>query len=284
MTRAEELIEAAHERLRRHVDRFSRYGDERAQARELLEYAAGGELDDDDEIDPRTRVAFEGLVERRAKGEPVPYIRGYEVFLGMRLAVEPGVFIPRETTEFLARQAIRRLRGRTDPVAADLATGVGAVAIAIARHVPNARVYGADISRSAVTMARANARSNGVGNVTFVAGSMFEPLPKRLRGSVDVIASHPPYVATRELRDLPAEVIDFEPVQTLTDSSRDGLGFVRALVLDARAWLKPGGWLCVEIASDLTRTLRSMLSGAGYREIKSTRARRLDTRVVVGRR
>ena len=284
MTRAEELIAAGHERLRRHIDRFSRYGDERVQARELLEYAAGGELDDEAEVDPRTRRRFESLVERRARGEPVPYIRGYEVFLDMRLAVKPGVFIPRETTEFLARQAIRRLRGRTDPVAADLACGVGAVALAIARELPNATVFGADISKNAVSLARANARSNGVGNVTFVAGSMFEPLPKRLRGSMDVIASHPPYVATGELRDLPAEVIDFEPVQTLTDSSRDGLGFVRGLVLGAREWLKPGGWLCVEIAADLTRPLRPMLTRAGYREIKSTRAPSVDTRVVVAKR
>ena len=113
---------------------------------------------------------------------------------------------------------------------------------------------------------------------------MFDPLPAKFRGSMDVIASHPPYVATSELRDLPAEVIDYEPVQTLTDSSRDGLGFVRGLVLGAREWLKPGGWLCVEIAADLTRPLRSILGRAGYREIKSTRESAVDTRVVVAKR
>lgn len=284
MTTTEELIEAGRKRLLRDVERFNRRGDEREQVRELLEHAAGQELDDDDEIDARTRRAFERLLERRASGEPVGYIRGYEPFRGMRLAVRRGAFIPRETTEFLASQVIRRIRGRTDPVAADLATGVGAVALAAAREVPDATVYGTDISRTALTLARANARANAVTNVRFLAGSMFDPLPRRLRGGLDLITSHPPYVAGHELRDLPAELVDFEPVESLTDRSRDGLGLVRLLVAEGRRWLKPGGWMCIEIASDHARALRSMLSRAGYRDARSTRGPRPYTRVLVARR
>jgi release factor glutamine methyltransferase len=280
---ADELIESGGKRLRKHVDRFSRVGDEREQARELLAYAAGREIDDGGEVDPRTLERYERFIERRTTGEPVPYIRGYEDFSGLKLAVKPGVFIPRDTTRFLASQAIARLRGRKEPLAADLATGVGAVALAMARAVPSATVYGTDISPLAVRLARANARTNGLANASFAAGSMFDALPRKLRGSFDVIASHPPYVAHGELGDLPAETT-FEPTATLTDSSPDGLGLVRLLIDEGRHWLKREGWLCIEIAPDLARTVRTLLVRAGYRNVKSTRGVSEYTRVLVGKR
>jgi release factor glutamine methyltransferase len=284
MGTAGEVIEAARKRLLRHVDDFSRRGDERAQARELLEHVTGGRLDDEDPVDERFYSRFNRLIERRTTGEPVPYIRGYEEFRGLRLSVKPGAFIPRQSTEFLAEQAIRRLRRRTDPIAADLATGVGAVAVAIAGEVPDATVFGTDISKPALRLARANARSHDARNVRFLAGSMFEPLPKRLRGSFDVIASHPPYVATTELHELPRELTAFEPMDSLTDASGDGLGLMRVLVGNAIDWLKPGGWLCVEMGSDLARTVRSMMTRAGYSEIRSTRGPIAESRVLVAKR
>lgn len=112
---------------------------------------------------------------------------------------------------------------------------------------------------------------------------MFDPLPRALRGRFDVIASHPPYVAPRELPTLPDELVRYEPVESITDSSNDGLGLARVLVAGARGWLKPGGWLCVEIAPDLARTLRTMLARAGYRDIRSTREW-AESRVLVARR
>jgi release factor glutamine methyltransferase len=284
LVKAEELIAAGQKRLLREVDRFSRYGDERLQARELLEHAARGDVYDDDEIDVRTRRRYEGLLERRAKGEPIGYIRGYEEFRGIRLTVRPGAFIPRESTQFLAEQAIRRLRGRKRPVAADIATGIGAVALAIARDVPGATAYGTDISPVALSLARANARRHRLPNVRFLTGSGFEPLPRKLRGSLDVIVSHPPYVPTSEVGELPVELLDFEPVESLTDSSDDGLGFVRMLVRYSRDWLKPDGWLCLEVGPDLARTVRSMLVRAGYRSVRSTHGVSPYTRVLVAKR
>jgi release factor glutamine methyltransferase len=278
------LIEAGRKRLLREVDRFSRYGDERAQARELLEHAAGGDVDDRDAIGRPVRRRYEALIERRAKGEPIGYIRGYEDFRGIRLAVRPGAFIPRETTQFLAEQAIRRLRSRKKPVAADIATGIGAVALAIARDVADASIYGTDISRIALSLARANARRHNLSNARFLTGSGFDPLPAKLRGWVDVIVSHPPYVPTHEVGELPTELLEFEPVESLTDSSPDGLGFVRMLVLEARGWLKPDGWLCLEIGPDLARTVRAMLVRAGYRSVRSTRSASPYTRVLVAKR
>jgi release factor glutamine methyltransferase len=280
---ARSLIDAGRKRLLRHVDDFSRHGDERLQAEELLEFATGG-YREHDLIDPVVQKKFAALLDRRATGEPVAYIRGFEDFRGMRLAVKPGAFIPRQSTEFLAEQGIRRLRGRNDPIAADLATGIGAVAIAIGREVPDARVYATDISASALRLARANARTQDCRNVRFLAGSMFDPLPSRLRGSIDVIASHPPYISSDELPDMPKELLQFEPVDSLTDASADGLGLSRVLVAGARTWLRRGGWLCIEIGPDLARRVRSMLVRAGYSEVKSTRGRSDQTRVIVGKR
>jgi release factor glutamine methyltransferase len=280
---ARSVVEAGRKTLLRHADDFSRRGDERLQARELLEYAAGAELDDDDVIDPLVHKRFESLLDRRSTGEPVAYIRGFEEFRGLRLTVKPGVFIPRQSTEFLAEQAIRRLRRRQDPIAADLASGVGAVALAMADEVPGARVYATDISAAAQRMARANARSHALTNVRFLTGSMFDPLPRALKGSFDVIASHPPYIATGEMTDQPKE-LGFEPMESLVGSSEDGLGLIRLLVSDAPVWLKPGGWLCVEVAPDLTRKVRSMLLRAGYGRVAITRGIWEDSRVLVGQR
>lgn len=281
---AEHLIEAGRKRLVRETERFSRYGDERLQARELLEHAAGSDVYDDDLIDARTARRYEGLLERRAKGEPVAYIRGYEEFRGFRLTVKPGAFIPRDSTQFLAEQAIRRVRGRRSPVAADIATGIGAVALAIAREVPGASVFGTDISRTALSLARANARKHRILNARFLTGSGFDALPRKLRGSLDVVVSHPPYVPTHEVPELPAELLDFEPVESLTDSSDDGLGFVRMLVRVSRDWLKPDGWLCLEIGPDLARSVRSLLVRAGYRSVRSTHGTSSFTRVLVAKR
>jgi release factor glutamine methyltransferase len=281
---AEDLIRAGRKRLLVEVDRFSRYGDERAQARELLEHAAGRDVYDDDEIDAPTRRRYEALIARREKGEPIGYIRGFEDFRGIRLVVKPGAFIPRETTQFLAEQAIRRLRLRKKPVAVDIATGIGAVALAIAADVADAAVFGTDISRIALRLARDNARRHRLSNARFLEGSAFDPLPSKLRGTVDVIVSHPPYVSTHEIGELPTELLDFEPVESLTDSSPDGLGFVRMLVVESREWLKPDGWLCLEIGPDLARTVRSLLVRAGYRSVRSTKSASPYSRVLVAKR
>jgi len=284
MTTADELIAAARAKLRRGSTGFGRVGDEHLQARELLEYAAGREFDDDDHIDPETEQTFWSLIERRLTGEPVAYIRGFEECLGLRLEARPGAFVPRDSSRSLVRQAVRRLRDRKNPIAADLATGVGPVALAVAKAVPHATVYGTDISSVAIRLARRNARSNEIANAVFREGSMFEPLPRRLRGRFDVIFSHPPYVATHELGDLPTELIEFEPLESLTDHSDDGLGLVRVIISGARDWLKPGGWLCIETASDLTRRIRSYMYRAGLIDPRSTRYDGLDTRVVVAKR
>src|SRR6266498_3324787 len=133
---------------------------EEIESEELLAFAMDVEVDDldpEDEVSARAARRFQAMVTRRGKGEPVQFIEGYAEFRGIQLIAKPGVFVPRDSTEFLAEQAVRRLRGRRRPVAVDLATGGGTVALAIANEVPGVRVFGTDISLTAIRVARQNA-------------------------------------------------------------------------------------------------------------------------------
>jgi release factor glutamine methyltransferase len=153
----------------------------------------------------------------------------------------------------------------------------------VADSVRRAEVHGSDISGDAVRQARANARALGISNASFHRGDLFAPLPRELRGRVDVITLHPPYVPSREVRHLPIEVRGFEPEHTLTDFSLDGLGLLERTTATAPDWLQPGGWLLVEVSPDRARTVRGLLARTGYRDVRSTRGWPDITRVVVGR-
>jgi release factor glutamine methyltransferase len=258
-------------------------GRERIEAEELLAHVMGEEPDPRDPIPARKAAAFQALIDRRATGEPVPYIKGYAEFRGLHLKVVPGVFVPRDSSEFLAEQAIRRLRGRRAPTHVDLATGLGTIALSVASEVPRAEVWGSDLSGEAVALARRNARRLGV-QARFVVGDLFGGLPSRLRGTVDVITLHPPYVAKAELEHLPDEIRGWEPVHTLTDHSDDGLGLVRLTAAEGPRWLAAGGWLLVEVSPDRARAVKSILGHAGFGDVRSTIGGDIPvTRVIVGR-
>jgi len=282
--KASELIKSGARTLRANRHRLSWVGDEADQATELLEHALGGKVRNGAEVPSAAVRKFERYIERRSQGEPLPYIVGYIEFLGARMLVRPGTFVPRMTSEFTAESAITKIRRIKAPIVVDAATGVGPMAIAIARAVPRAKVYGTDIAGKAVLQARRNAIENGVKNVTFLKGSMFDPLPKEIRGKVDLITSHPPYVPKQEIRDLPDEVRAYEPVESLTDDSRTGMRLARMVVEGAVDVLRPGGWLLVEIGVDMARPLRALYREFGFNEVKSTMGEMKYTRVMVGRR
>ncbi|HYZ14524.1 MAG TPA: HemK/PrmC family methyltransferase [Actinomycetota bacterium] len=254
------------------------------EAEDLLGHAIGTEdFDRDTEVSPGERRRFERMIERRVKGEPVQLIKGYAIFRGMEVLARPGVFVPRDSTEFLAEQAVRRVRRRRRPVLVDVATGGGGIALAVVNEVRRARVYGTDISPEAIRVARANARKLRL-PATFVVGDLYGGLPKHLRGGVDVVTLHPPYVARSELRELPQEIRRWEPAHTLTDRSPDGLGIVERSTTEAPAWLRPGGWLLIEVSPDRARAVRSVMRRTGFRDVRSTMDRGFKvTRVLVGR-
>jgi len=282
---AQKLIARAAKAMRASpaIDHWQR-GRERIEAEDLLVHVLGEQPDPHQEISGNAERRFEELVDRRTEGEPIPLIKGYTEFLGLELLVEPGVFVPRDSSEFLATQAIRRLRGRKRPVHVDLATGIGTIALAVAQAVPNATVYGTDVSGEAVRLARRNAKRLGL-HVRFSSGDLFAGLPKKLAGTVDVITVHPPYVPRDEIDDLPDEIKAWEPAHTLTDQSSDGLGMVRRAVNGSLAWLRPGGWLLMEVDPDHARIVMPVFRRGGFHDVKSTKGGPLKvTRVVVGRR
>lgn len=280
---ADQLLKDARRTLVAANERFGWQGDEADQAWDLLAHVLGRQPDYDEEISPATRRTFENLIRRRTTGEPLAFIVGWIEFLDFRMKVRPGAFLPRLTSEFLAKQAIRRLRGRQKALHVDLATGIGPVAIGSARAVPKARVIGADISRKAVGQARANAADLGVRNVSFVRSDLFNSLPSNVRGKIDVVTIHPPYVPKDEVRDLPVEIRGHEPTHTLTDGSNDGLGLVRRVVADGLEWIRPGGWLLIETTPTESSLIRGFMREAGYRDVRSTVGELKLTRVYCGR-
>lgn len=241
--------------------------DNRREAEELMAFVLAEEPDDldlDEEPTTTARRHFLSLVARRAGGEPFPMITGRIEFYGLDLKVRPGAFVPRPSSELTVARAARRLRGRKLPVVVvDVCTGAGPIAMAIADEFPDAEVWGADIDDGGLSQGRANARRLGIDNVRFRHSDMFSGLPARLEGAVDVITGHIPYVPPDEVDDLPSEVKEYEPLYTLTDDSTDGLALIRGAIEQAPRWLKPGGWLLIEVSDDLPPKLRRMCRRAG---------------------
>lgn len=236
------------------------------EARELLAHCLDEDPDDlDEDFEPprRVRERYLSMVTRRAAGEPFPFLVGYIDFYGLHLRVKPGAFVPRPSSELAVSRAVKLMARRRSGVIVDVCTGQGPIALAMADEMPKFEVWGVDIDADGIAQGRRNARELDIRNVKFKAGDLFAPLPARLQDSVDLITGHIPYVALHELEDLPAEVIDHEPVFTLSDQSDDGMGLVSRAIIEAVPWLKPGGWLLLEIAEDLASKTRRMCRRAG---------------------
>jgi len=287
--RVRDLLEEAEQTLIESpsVDHWQK-GRERIEAEELLDFVLGDTPDPDEEVSATARRRFRRLVARRATGEPVPLITGSFVFRELQMKVRPGVFVPRESSEWLVHQAVSRLRRRGRPVAVDLATGAGPIALAVANEVRKAEVYGTDLTAEAVALARLNAARLRV-PARFVRGDLFGGLPRRLLDRVDVITFHPPYLGRREIRELPDEIRHFEPITALTDRSPTGMFLIERAADESEEWLRPGGWMLVEVSPDRARQVAALLRQFGFRDVRSTKDRAAGalgdaSRVVVGRR
>ncbi|MEU6476866.1 putative protein N(5)-glutamine methyltransferase [Streptomyces sp. NPDC047017] len=197
------------------------------------------------------------LVARRATGLPLEQVLGWASFHGLRIAVEPGVFVPRRRTEFLVDQALAQAPDAS--VVVDLCCGSGAVGAALAAALGPVELHAADIDPAAVRCARRNIGPRG-GRVH--RGDLFEPLPAALRGRVDVLAANVPYVPTGEVAFLPPEARDHEPAVAL-DGGADGLDVLRRVTARAPDWLAPGGCLLVETGEHQARAALAAFSAAG---------------------
>jgi release factor glutamine methyltransferase len=239
-------------------------------------------------LDPARRLStptiarYRDLVERRAAREPLQYLLGWEDFHGLRLRVTPDVLVPRPETEGLVEWAIEVLAGRPDPVVADLGTGSGAIACAIARAVPSAEVLAVEISVGALAVASRNVRELGLSaRVRLLAGDLFAPLGS-IPASLDLVVANPPYLPSAVIPTLPIEVSRHEPRAAL-DGGPDGMAVLRRIVSGAPAFLRPGGCLLMEIGEEQAGPLASLMAAEGFSGIRARRDLNRVERYIGGR-
>ncbi|MDG9712875.1 putative protein N(5)-glutamine methyltransferase [Streptomyces sp. DH10] len=196
----------------------------------------------------RTPAEAAAMVERRVAGLPLELVVGWAEFRGLRITVDPGVFVPRRRTEFLVEQALARAPGAG--VVVDLCCGSGAVGAALAAGLGRVELHAADIDPAAVRCARGNVTAAG-GHVH--QGDLFDALPGDLRGRVGILAANVPYVPSGEIGLLPLEARAHEPLVAL-DGGADGLDVLRRVAAEAPHWLAPGGCVLVETSRHQAQT------------------------------
>lgn len=222
------------------------------------------------------------MVERRVAGDPLEHILGWCDFAGVRVGLEPGVFVPRRRTELLVREAVRLLPPGP-AIVVDLCCGSGAIGLAIASaaggRAGRVELHASDVDPVAVRCARRNLASVG-GRV--YQGDLYHPLPAGLRGRIDVLTANVPYVPTGEIALLPPEARLHEP-QVALDGGTDGLDLFRRVVAPARGWLAPGGHLLVEVSPAQVAAAGARLTSAGLRA-RLARSEEIEATVVIGTR
>jgi release factor glutamine methyltransferase len=232
---------------------------------ELLAAAAG------------TPAELGALVDRRVAGLPLEQVLGWAEFCGLRIVVEPGVFVPRRRTAFLVQQAAAL--APPAPVVVDLCCGTGAVGVALAARLDGVQLYAADVDPAAVRCARRNIPP-AVGRV--LEGDLDEPLPRTLLGRVDVLVANAPYVPTGAIATMPPEARDHEALLAL-DGGADGLDVQRRVAAAAPRWLRPGGVVLIETSERQALRTAAALTAAGL-VARVERSEELDGTVAVGTR
>lgn len=246
----------------------------RSDARRIAERASGNEgaewvIGLDEPAAERHRRFFDGMVERRAAGEPLQYVVGRWGFRRLELYLDRRVLIPRPETEMVVQVALAELNAfGSGPLVVDLGTGSGAIALAVAVEVASAEVWGTEVSPDALAVARANLAGAGTliaSRVRLVEGSWFDPLPPLMRGRLQLVISNPPYVADAE--ELPPEVADWEPRQALR-AGPTGLEAIERIVSEAPRWLARPGCLVVEIAPHQAPDAARLAWDAGFADVE----------------
>ena len=218
------------------------------KARSILQYTLKMSREhliiyDNKEVTPEQRDEFTKNLKRLITGEPLQYITGVQEFMKLNFIVTKDVLIPQPDTEILTEEVINIAKNLENPTILDLCTGSGAIAISIAKNVPNCKIVATDISKNALDIAKQNARFNGVlNNIDFLESNMFNKIKDT---KFDIIVSNPPYIPSEEITKLPKDVQQ-EPKIAL-DGGKDGLDFYRKISENAIKFLKRQGYLCLEI-------------------------------------
>ena len=248
------------------VERFGLY----REPERVLDEAAGGR--------------YRALVSRRADHEPLQHLLGYEDFRGLRLRVTPDVLIPRPETEGLVDWALELLNAvSAAPLLADIGTGSGAIACALASARPDARVLATELSPAAVDVAEGNVRTLGLADrVRVIGGDLLAPIATE-HGRLDMIVANAPYLPSGILPSLPREVVAFEPRRAL-DGGPDGMEVIVRLLRAAPAALRAGGWLVLEIGEDQAAPLAALMPRHGFVDVLTRDDLRGVTRYLAGRK
>ena len=220
----------------------------------------------------RSPGELSAMVERRAAGLPLEQVLGWAEFCGLRIAVDPGVFVPRRRTEFLVQQAAAL--ARPGAVVVDLCCGAGAIGAALAAAVDRAELHAVDIDPAAVRCARRNVPGH------VYQGDLYQPLPASLRGRVDLVVANVPYVPAGQIGFLPPEARAHEPRVAL-DGGPDGLDVLRRVAARAPEWLVPGGHLLIE-ASERQAPLAAAAFAASGLTVQVATSADLNATVVIG--
>ncbi|MED1205783.1 putative protein N(5)-glutamine methyltransferase [Heyndrickxia acidicola] len=215
------------------------------------------------------------MIEKRKAGLPIEHIIGWTEFCGYRIEVNPGVFVPRRRTEFLALQAVKI--ASPGDVLVDMCCGTGAVAAVLAKKLEAIDIYAVDIDPRAVSNAMINLTAGHV-----LEGDLFESLPAELLGRVNVIAANAPYVPTERMAVLPAEARLHEPLIAL-DGGQEGLDIQRRVVKEALPWLAEGGHLLMETSMKQAKKTEEIFSLFGLAP-KKILSKELDVTVVIGQK
>ncbi len=218
-------------------------------------------------LEPQREVAagaeaeFWEKVGRKLDREPLQYILGETEWFGLVLKCDKRALIPRPETEIIVEHAVGLLQEISSPEVLEIGTGSGAIAIAVARTLPQAEITATDLSADALSLADENIRAHDlVERIRLHRGSLFEPLADDMK--FDLVIANPPYIRTGEYPHLMPEVRDHEPAPALV-AGDDGLDVIRPLVQSAHRYLKPGGWLVFEFGSDHTQPVREMAEQTG---------------------
>lgn len=221
------------------------------KARLLLQYVLNKKREhliiyDNEQITQEQEKAYMQNLEKLITGIPLQHITNTQEFMKMNFYVNGDVLIPRPDTEVLVEEVITIAKEYKNPVILDLCSGSGAIAVSLAKYIPNVKVYASDISKKALKVAKTNAKNNEVDSkIEFIESDLFEKI-KNIK--FDIIVSNPPYIRTEVIKSLDVEVQQ-EPISAL-DGGKDGLDFYRKIVEEAYLYLKLGSYLCFEIGYD----------------------------------
>ena len=218
-----------------------------------------------DTLQPNIHAAYMALVNRRANGEPIAYIIGMREFYGLSLKVTPATLIPRPDTETLVDAALAKIPLHKNLSICDLGTGTGAIALAIARHRPQASVLALDTSQAALDVAIENAENLKISNVKFAVSNWFSILGQE---KFDFIVSNPPYIEANDTH-LSQGDLRFEPISALA-SGQDGLDDIRDIISQAPQYLNAPGWLLLEHGYNQAEQVAALLKQAGFSQISHT--------------